>query len=123
MKTKPRHSSPFLSFPGLSYTVSSSDHRIQYQSFEILMERDSTMCRDLPENYSVLHANHKHFIPPIHQQCRIPLEEDILIEIFLTKTKRGKPVNPLDFLSSDFFFISSMIFRKNCVIFGSIRFS
>ena len=77
---------------GLSYTVSSSDHRIQYQSFDILMERDTTIRRELAETYSVLHANHKHFIPPSHQQCRIPLEEDILIEIFLNKTKRGKPV-------------------------------
>jgi hypothetical protein len=76
----------------LSYTVKSADHRIQYQSFEIPLERDSTIRRDLPPNYSVLHATHKHFIPPSNQQCQIPLEEDVLIEIFVTKTKRGKPV-------------------------------
>ncbi len=76
----------------LSYTVKSADHRIQYQSFEIVLDRDSTIRRDLPRNYSVLHATHKHFIPPSNQ-CQIPLEEDVLIELFLTKTKRGKPVN------------------------------
>jgi hypothetical protein len=77
---------------GLSYTVKSADHRIQYQSFEIPLERDSTVRRDLPPNYSVLHATHKHFIPPSNQQCQIPLEEDVLIEIFQTKPKRGRPV-------------------------------
>jgi hypothetical protein len=77
---------------GLSYTVKSADHRIQYQSFEIPLERDSTIRRDSPANYSVLHATHKHFIPPSNQQCQIPLEEDVLIEIFVTKTKRGKAV-------------------------------
>jgi hypothetical protein len=76
----------------LSYTVKSADHRRQYQSFEIPLERDSTICRSLPPNYSVLHATHKHFIPQSNQQCQIPLEEDVLIEIFVTKTKRGKPV-------------------------------
>ncbi len=79
-------------FLGLSYTVSSSDHRIQYQSFEIPLERDTTVCRNLIGNYSVLNATHKHFIPSSNQQCQIPLEEDVLIEIFLTKTKRGKLV-------------------------------
>jgi hypothetical protein len=82
-------------FSGLSYTVSSADHRIQYQSFEIPLERDTTPRRDLPETYSVLNANHKHFLPPAHYQCQIPLEEDILIEIFINKTRRGKPVNNL----------------------------
>ena len=77
----------------LSYTVKLADHRIQYQSFEIPLDRDSTIRRDLPPNYSVLHATHKHFIPPSNQPCQIPLEEDVLIEIFVTKTKRGKPVN------------------------------
>lgn len=79
-------------FVGLRYTVKSADHRIQYQSFEVPLERDSTIRRDLPQNYSVLHATHKHFIPLPTQQCRIPLEEDVLIEIFVTKTKRGKAV-------------------------------
>jgi len=81
----------------LSYTVKSADHRIQYQSFEIPLERDSTIRRDLPPNYSVLHATHKHFIPPSNQQCQIPLEEDVLIEIFVTKTRRGRPVNKFFF--------------------------
>jgi hypothetical protein len=79
--------------PGLSYTVKSADHRIQYQSFEIPLDRDTTIRRDLPPNYSVLHATHKYFIPPSNQQCHIPLEEDVLIEIFITKTRRGKAVS------------------------------
>jgi hypothetical protein len=41
---------------------------------------------------SVLSATHKYFIPPSNQQCQIPLEEDVLIEIFQIKTKRAKPV-------------------------------
>ena len=72
--------------------MKSADHRIQYQSFEVPLERDTNIRRDLPPNYSVLHATHKHFIPPSFQQCQIPLEEDVLIEIFVTKTKRTKPV-------------------------------
>lgn len=86
---------------GLSYTVKSADHRIQYQSFEIPLERDSIIRRDLPASYSVLEAIHKHFIPPCTQQCHIPLEEDVLIEIFLTKTRRGRPVSD-DFFSNKF---------------------
>ncbi|CAF3732364.1 unnamed protein product [Rotaria sp. Silwood1] len=89
----------------LSYTVKSADHRIQYQSFEIPLERDSTIRRDLPPNYSVLHASHKHFIPPSNQQCRIPLEEDVLIEIFVTKTKRGKPEKLCHFWFNTFFLV------------------
>ena len=92
----------------LSYTVKSADHRIQYQSFEVTLERDSTIRRDLPPNYSVLHATHKHFIPPSGQQCHIPLEEDVLIEIFVTKTKRGKSVrgNSFFFLHVFYFLLS-----------------
>jgi len=105
--------------PGLSYTVKSADHRIQYQSFEIPLDRDSTIRRDLPPNYSVLHATHKYFIPPSNQQCHIPLEEDVLIEIFITKTRRGKAVSDdVCFLSEKFLFL----FRKNYVIFGLILF-
>ncbi|CAF2197638.1 unnamed protein product [Rotaria magnacalcarata] len=89
----------------LSYTVKSADHRIQYQSFEIPLERDSTIGRDLPPNYSVLHATHKHFIPPPNQQCRIPLEEDVLIEIFATKTKRGKSEKLCHFWFNTFFLV------------------
>lgn len=102
----------------LSYTVKSADHRIQYQSFEVPLERDSTIRRDLPPNYSVLHATHKHFIPPSFQQCQIPLEEDVLIEIFVTKAKRTKPVSQKDF-SLKKNRINS--FRRNCVISGSIH--
>ncbi|CAF2729481.1 unnamed protein product [Rotaria sp. Silwood2] len=89
----------------LSYTVKSADHRIQYQSFEIPLERDSTIRRDLPPNYSVLHATHKHFIPPSSQQCRIPLEEDVLIEIFVSKAKRGKPEKLCHFWFNTFFLV------------------
>jgi hypothetical protein len=87
---KPINSFDFL---GLSYTVSLSDHRIQYQSFEIPLERDTTVCRNILGEDSVLNATHKHFIPSSNQQCQIPLEEDVLIEIFITKTRRGKPVS------------------------------
>lgn len=109
---------------GLSYTVSSSDHRIQYQSFDILMERDTTIRRELSDSYSVLNANHKHYIPPTHQQCRIPLDEDILIEIFLNKTKRGKPVKRKEIVEKqeNVSFVFSFS-RKNCVTFGLIHFS
>ncbi|CAF1024382.1 unnamed protein product [Rotaria sordida] len=89
----------------LSYTVKSADHRIQYQSFEIPLERDPTIRRDLPPNYSVLDAAHKHFIPPSNQQCRIPLEEDVLIEIFVTKTKRGRPEKLCHFWFNTFFLV------------------
>ncbi len=74
----------------------------------------------MPPNYSVLHATHKHFIPPPNQQCRIPLEEDVLIEIFVTKTKRGKPVGYDLSINSSFF--AFLIYRKNYVIFGLIHF-
>ena len=74
------------------YTVKSADHRIQYQSFEFPLERDPTIQQSLPPNYSVLHATHKHFLPSSNQQCCIPLEEDVLIEIYVTKPKRGKSV-------------------------------
>lgn len=77
---------------GLYYTVSYSNHRRQYKSFEIPLEYDTTTTRDSIANYSVLNAEHKHFMPPAHQQCRIPLEEDVLIEIFVIKTRRGKSV-------------------------------
>lgn len=78
----------------LSYTVKSADHRIQYQSFEAGLERNSSPAsRSLNNSYSVPHAAHKIFIPPANQQCQIPLEEDVLIEIFVSKTKRGKPVS------------------------------
>ena len=106
---------------GLSYTVSSADHRIQYQSFEIPLERvaPTAMRRD---PYSVLHASHKHFIPPANQQCRIPLEDDILIEIFLNKTKRGKPVRSRWSLRRGTDRSSPLAAsRRNCAISGSIR--
>jgi len=91
----------------LSYTVSSSDRRIQYQSFEIPLERDTTVSRNvnLLENYSVLNAAHKHFIPSSYQQCQIPLSEDVLIEIFLTKTKRGKPEKLCHFWFNTYFLV------------------
>lgn len=76
----------------LSYTVSTSDHRVQYQSFDILFERDTSIRRDFFQGSSVLSASHKYFIPKLDEQCRITLEEDILIEIYQTKTKRAKPV-------------------------------
>lgn len=80
-------------FLGISYTLSTYDHRVQYQSFEIPLERDTTMHQDFIGNYSVLNAAHKYFIPSSNNQCQITLEEDVLIEIFLTKTRRGKPVS------------------------------
>jgi len=84
---------------GLWYTISSSNRRIQYQSNEILLERDSTNIERDPSKIerdrSVLNATHKYFLPSSNQQCQILLEEDILIEIFVNKTKRGKPVNDL----------------------------
>jgi hypothetical protein len=61
------------------------------------LERDATVYRNLLENYSVLNAAHKHFIPSSNHQCQIPLEEDVLIEIFLIKTKRGKSVRKFFF--------------------------
>ena len=83
----------FAFVSGLSYTVKSADHRIQYQSFEVPLERDSTVVRrDVTSDYAVLNATYKNFIPPANQQCQIPLEEDVLIEIFLSKPRRGKPV-------------------------------
>lgn len=95
--SSPKWTSIDLFSSGLSYTVKSADHRIQYQSFEFPLERDSTIVRrDLTSNYSVLHATHKHFIPPANQLCQIPLEEDVLIEIFLTKARRGRPVRDED---------------------------
>jgi len=105
---------------GLYYTVSSSDHRIQYQSFEIPLEYDTTISQDSLGHYSVLNAAHKHFIPPSNQQCQIPLEEDVLVEIFLIKTKRGKSVI---YFQRKIQLISSIyLFRKNYVIFGLIHF-
>ncbi|CAF1114506.1 unnamed protein product [Adineta steineri] len=93
----------------LSYTVKSADHRIQYQSFEIPLDRDTTIRRDLPSNYSVLEASHKHFIPPSNQQCHISLEEDVLIEIFVTKTKRGKPEKLCHFWFNTFFLVDPKV--------------
>lgn len=109
----------FLLFLGISYTVSLSDHRIQYQSFEIPLERDTTVCRNSNGPYSVLNATHKYFIPSSNQQCQIPLEEDVLIEIYLTKTKRGRPV--LSIIQKKTFH-SIFFSRKKYVIFGLILF-
>ncbi|CAF1299673.1 unnamed protein product [Adineta steineri] len=89
----------------LYYTVSSSDHRIQYQSSEIPLEYDTTINRDSLVDYSVLNAEHKHFIPPANQQCQILLEEDVLIEIFFTKTKRGKSEKLCHFWFNTFFLV------------------
>lgn len=101
----------------LSYKVSSSDHRRPYQSFEVLIERDTNIARSSLSDPSVLNATHKYFIPSSNQQCQIPLEDDVLIEIFLSKNRRGKPVNLICifFISSSLLFFSS---RKNSVIFG-----
>ncbi|CAF4224777.1 unnamed protein product, partial [Rotaria sp. Silwood2] len=89
----------------ISYTLSSYNHRIQYQSFEIPLERNITMHQDLRANYSVLNATHKYFIPSSSQQCQIPLEEDVLIEIFLTKARRGKPEKLCHFWFNTFFLV------------------
>ena len=107
----------FLSL-GLYYTVSYSNHRRQYQSFEVPLEYDAIVSRDSPDSYSVLNAQHKHFMPPSHQQCRIPLEEDVLIEIFLIKARRAKPVCNL--LSTSFSQNAGLL-RRNCVISGLTR--
>lgn len=107
-----------ISSSGLSYTVKSADHRIQYQSFEVPLERDTTTRRDLPLTYAVLHAAHKYFIPP-NQECQITLEEDVLIEIFITKTRRGKPVRSES--ASARRIESSLLCRRNYAISGSIH--
>ncbi|UJR31468.1 hypothetical protein I4U23_018957 [Adineta vaga] len=91
----------------LSYTVRSvsSDRRIQYKSFEVSLERDLIIRRDSPADYSVLEAIHKHFIPPSNSECRILLEEDVLIEIYVTKTRRGKPEKLCHFWFNTFFLV------------------
>ncbi|CAF1136540.1 unnamed protein product [Adineta ricciae] len=89
----------------LYYTVSYSNHRRQYKSFEIPLEYDITTTRDSIASYSVLNAEHKHFMPPAHQQCRIPLEEDVLIEIFVIKTRRGKSEKLCHFWFNTFFLV------------------
>ncbi|CAF4371911.1 unnamed protein product, partial [Didymodactylos carnosus] len=74
----------------LSYTVKSADHKIQYQSFDIPIERELASRRDTGSSpYNVWDLSKRYFIPPSNQQCRIPLEDDILIELY-AKNKRGK---------------------------------
>jgi len=53
-------------------------------------------------NYAVLDATHKYFIPQ-NQECQITLEEDVLIEIFITKPRRARPVRVFEFDCSFFF--------------------
>lgn len=86
----------------LWYTISSSNRRIQYQSNEIILERDSS---NIGRNYSVINATHKYFLPSSNQQCQITLEEDILIEIFVNKTKRGKPEKLCHFWLNTYFLV------------------
>ncbi|CAF1145574.1 unnamed protein product [Adineta ricciae] len=100
-----------MNHTSLSYTVRlvSPDRRIQYKSFEVSLERDLTIRRDLPADYSVLEATHKHFIPPSNSECRILLEEDVLIEIYLTKTRRAKPEKLCHFWFNTFFLVDSKL--------------
>jgi len=90
----------------LSYTVKSADHRIQYQSFDVSLERDLIVGRrDVTSDNAVFNATYKNFIPPANQQCQIPLEEDVLIEIFLSKARRGKPEKLCHFWFNTFFLV------------------
>ncbi|CAF0790542.1 unnamed protein product [Didymodactylos carnosus] len=87
------------------HTIKSADHKIQYQSFDIPVERDLTSRRDTAcLSYNIWDLSKRYFMPPLNQQCQIPLEDDVLIELY-TKNKRGKLEKLCHFWFNTFFLV------------------